>query len=214
LPVTAAREPQFSDVDLLCAMREGDRALEMLYDRYNALVYRVSNRMLNDPAAAEDIVQHVFLSVWSAPPTICTGSFAAWLTFVTKNRVRDMLRTRMAHREEEWPVNLADDRRLDEQVHQRLECARVRAAVAALPKSQRALIELGFYGGYSHAELAMLTQVPLGTIKTRIRSGLRKLRFVLARPEGTQEIRESAPCRTTARLHPSPMFVAADPTQM
>jgi RNA polymerase sigma-70 factor (ECF subfamily) len=169
-----------SERDLLDATRRGDTdAFAALYDRYHPLVYRVANRMLADADAAEDIVQSVFISLWKTPPQFQSGSFAGWLACVTKNRVRDAMRARNARREATWPENLVAADSLHDQVYLRLEGMRVRSALAQLPEAQRSLIELGFFGDRTHAELAEITSLPLGTVKTRIRAGLQKLRFSL-----------------------------------
>lgn len=188
-PLAIASDGSNSDCALLAALREGDHdALTPLYDRYRRLVFRVSNRMLCDADAAEDVVQSVFFSIWSAPPAIAEGTLASWLTFVTRNRARDVLRSRASRRESAFPANLIAVEACDEIVHQHLEYERVRTAVAVLPSSQRVLIELGFYGECTHAELAKLTQLPLGTIKTRIRAGLQKLRWSFAMLEGERAL--------------------------
>ena len=172
--------PAMPDSELLAGACAGDcAAFATLYDRYRAIVYRISRNMLGDDDAAEDVVQSVFISIWLAPPASEGGSFVAWLTCVTKNRARDVLRARRARREATWPANLVNEESFYDAVHARLEDRRVRAALAALPETQRSLIELGFYGERSHAELAALTRLPLGTVKTRIRTGLQRLRFTL-----------------------------------
>ena len=170
-----------TDAELIDAIRAGDSdAFASLYVAQYAFVYRIAERMLRDAGAAEDVVQAVFLSTWRNPPDVRSGSLAAWLTCVTKNRVRDALRSRTSRREAVMPEQLVDVESLHDHVSMRLECVRIRRAVAALPETQRSLIELGFYGERSHAELAEITQLPLGTVKTRIRTGLQKLRFALA----------------------------------
>ena len=170
-----------SEVDLLSATRAGDaEAFAALYDRYHPLVYGIASRMLSDSGAAEDVVQSVFISLWKTPPEFQSGSFRGWLSCVTRNRVRDAMRARNARRESTWPENLIAADSLDELVYLRLEGTRIRSALALLPEAQRSLIELGFFGDRSHAELAELMSLPLGTVKTRIRSGLQKLRFSLS----------------------------------
>lgn len=164
----------------MIATRGGDsEAFALLYERYQVLVFRIGKQMLTDDGSAEDIVQSVFMSLWLAPPQRLTTSLGAWLTVVTKNRARDALRARASRSEVHWPDHLVATEAFDESVFQRLEHVRVRSALAALPFLQRSLIELGFYGERTNAELAELTQVPLGTVKTRIRSGLQKLRGTL-----------------------------------
>ena len=157
-------------------------AFGTLYDRYHGLVFRVADRMLADSSEAEDIVQSVFMSIWKSPPDCRGRSFSRWIHRVTHNRVLDALRARNARREATWPENMVAPGSLDDLVDALMEGHRVRRAIEVLPDSQRLLIELGFFGERSHAELAELTRLPLGTVKTRIRSGLQKLRSALSAP--------------------------------
>jgi RNA polymerase sigma-70 factor (ECF subfamily) len=154
-------------------------AFEALYDAYHRLVYGIALRMLGDRQAAEDVTQAVFLKLWNAPDAYVAGNFGGWLSRVTRNRSLDALRSRSARPEGEMPADIADDASLDDEVLARIEGARVREALAALPEEQRTLIELGFFSGVTHEELARRTNTPLGTVKTRIRSGLGKLRSML-----------------------------------
>jgi len=204
-----------SECDLPADARDGNTvAFEVLYKRYHRLVYDVSRRMLGDVPSAEDVTQNVFLSLWMSPPTFRSGSFDAWLTRVTKNRARDFLRVRTSYRETAFPPDLVMPGLLDDEVHTQLEIARVRVAVAGLPRDQRFLIELGFLGEQSHGEMADLTGLPLGTIKTRIRTGLRKLRGTLdarksrltggpADSHRNRSINRRNPHRYTAAEHPA-----------
>ena len=170
-----------SEADLLRDLHDrSTESFEELYERYHRLVYGISELMLGDGTSAEDIVQSVFLSVWMAPQSFRGGSFRAWLTCVTKNRALDLLRSRKAYRETVFPGELALEYRFEYDVHTQLEWTRVRTAVAELPCHQRSLIELGIFGDRSHGEMAELTGLPLGTVKTRIRAGLKKLRQALA----------------------------------
>jgi len=154
-------------------------AFEALYDAYHRLVFGIGLRMLGDPAMAEDLTQNVFLKIWTAPDAFHGGSFVAWVSRVARNRALDVLRSRAAHPESEVPADLPLDGALDDDVLARIDAQRVRDALAALPSEQRALIELGFFGGVTHQELARRTDTPLGTVKTRIRSGLRRMREAL-----------------------------------
>ena len=175
--------PCSEEHEFLIAAGSGDaEAFAALYDRYHPLVFRMAHRVLGDTHGAEDVVQSVFISVWKSPPAVHHGSFAGWLTCVTRNRARDAMRARNSRRESAWPENLTAPDAVDELVHVRMEGRRVRTALATLPETQRRLIELGFFGERSHAELAELTCLPLGTVKTRIRSGLQKLRYTLSAP--------------------------------
>lgn len=154
-------------------------AFESMYDAYHRLVFGIAFRMLGDRAAAEDCTQAVFLKVWSSPDGFKSGNFAAWIARVARNRALDMLRSRAAHPQSELPVDIPVDIPLDEAVFANVNAAAVRRALGELPDEQRTLIERGFFGGLTHEELAVQTGVPLGTVKTRIRNGLRKLRAAL-----------------------------------
>jgi len=155
-------------------------AFESLYDRYHRLVFGIALRMLGETTLAEDLTQAVFMKLWTKPDSFQSGNFSAWLSRVTRNRALDLLRSRSSRAEDEIPMDLPDDGSLDEVIFARLDSQRVRAALALLPDEQRMPIELGFFGGITHEEIARKTDIPLGTIKTRIRSGLRRLRGELA----------------------------------
>lgn len=169
------------DATLLVArVRERDAAaFEALYDAYHRLVYGIAFRMLNDQGAAEDLTQAVFLKLWSSPDLFKGGNFGAWIARVARNRALDALRSRATRAEGEFPESVADDTRLEEYAFARMDAEVVREALATLPREQREPIELGFFGGVTHEEIARRLDTPLGTIKTRIRSGLRKLRAAL-----------------------------------
>ncbi len=154
-------------------------AFEALYDGYHRLVFGIGLRMLGDPSLAEDLTQNVFMKVWSAPDAFRGGSFVAWVSRVARNRALDTLRAKAVRSEAEIPADLPLEGALDDDVFARLDAQRVRDALAKLPPEQRALIELGFFGGVTHQELAKRTDTPLGTVKTRIRSGLRRMRDAL-----------------------------------
>ena len=151
-------------------------AFEALYDGYHRLVFGIGLRMLGDPASAEDLTQTVFMKIWTAPDAFRGGSFVAWVSRVARNRALDVLRSKSARPEIEIPADLPLEGALDDDVLANLDAQRVRDALSALPPEQRSLIEMGFFGGATHQELARRTDTPLGTVKTRIRSGLRRLR--------------------------------------
>jgi RNA polymerase sigma-70 factor (ECF subfamily) len=154
-------------------------AFEQLYDGYHRLVFGIALRMTGDATMAEDITQSVFLKLWSAPDAFRDGNFSAWLSRVTRNRVLDLLRSRANKPAGEIPADLPAELSLDDDVFARIDAERVRLALAALSDDQRTPIELGFFGGITHEEIARRTGIPLGTIKTRIRIGLRRMRETL-----------------------------------
>jgi RNA polymerase sigma-70 factor (ECF subfamily) len=154
-------------------------AFEALYDAYHRLVYGVALRVLADPASAEDVTQTVFLKLWSSPESFREGNFPGWLARVTRNRALDLLRSRAARPQVELPEAMPEDDALEETVFAQLNGEIVRRALGQLADNERTLVELGFFGGLTHQELARRTGTPLGTVKTRIRSALRKLRVAL-----------------------------------
>lgn len=165
---------------LMARVRERDPdAFESLYDAHHRLVYGVALRMLGEGTAAEDVTQAVFLKVWNAPNLYRGGSFPAWIVRVTRNRALDLLRGRAVRNETELPESLPESEGMEEAAFARIDAERVRKALASLPPEQREPIELGFFGGITHEEIARRCGAPLGTVKTRIRSGLQKLRAAL-----------------------------------
>ncbi len=168
------------------ARGDGD-ALAELYDRHARLIYSLALRILRDQADAEDVVQEVFSQAWrqAARYSAGRGNLVAWLLTMARSRAIDRLRARRVR-----PSSSTSEQVLaamkDEapSVEMRLEwagrAAQVRQALDALPLLQRMAIELAFYEGLTHAEIAERLEQPLGTVKTRIRQGLLKLRDQLA----------------------------------
>ncbi len=151
-------------------------AFERLYDGYHRLVFGIALRIAHDAALAEDVTQSIFLTLWSTPEAFRDGNFAAWLSRVSRNRTLDALRSRAARPAAEIPADLPAEGSTETLVFARIDAQRVRGALSALSDEQRTPIELGFFGGITHEEIARRTGIPLGTIKTRIRAGLRRLR--------------------------------------
>lgn len=166
---------------LMERLRENDRAaFERLYDAYHRLVFGIALRMLSDETMAEDLVQTVFMKLWAAPGAFREGNFSAWLARVTRNSALDVLRRRSSRKTDvQISVDVAEGGALDETVFSLLNAERVRGALGELSAEQREAIEMGFFEGITHEEIAKRTGIPLGTIKTRIRSGLRRLRDTL-----------------------------------
>jgi RNA polymerase sigma-70 factor, ECF subfamily len=181
VPAIAAKGEGVEDAGgLMTRVRARDAdAFETLYDQYHRLVYGLALRVLSDQASAEDVTQAVFLKVWSSPDAFRGGNFAAWIARVTRNRAFDVVRSRTLHATTEIPAALPVDDLPEETALAHMDGASVREALAQLPREQREPIELGFFGGATQAQIAQQTGLPLGTVKTRIRIGLRKLRSAL-----------------------------------
>lgn len=154
----------------------------MLYDRYSALAYGVAMRVLGDPARAEDAVQDAFLNVWHRASTFDAerGSIRAWLLTSVRNRCIDYLRGRGSRERREQELSPDVDYEPSpsdpwREVSLALERTAVRDAMASLPAEQRQVVELAYFGGYSHSEIAEMSRVPLGTVKGRMRLALEKM---------------------------------------
>lgn len=189
VPVSA--NPIEADLALLRRIAARDEvALADLYDRHSRLAYSVIMRILRNPSDAEDVLQETFVRVWSRAETYDArlGSPAAWLTRIARNRAIDRLRARRVREDisvehgtgpdgEVVPLAALETRETPEVVLQENATAdAVRAAMAALSAVQRELIEAAFFEGYTHHELSTRFGVPLGTVKTRIRTGLTAMR--------------------------------------
>jgi RNA polymerase sigma-70 factor (ECF subfamily) len=177
-----------ADQAALERMARGDHdALAELYDRHGRLVFSLALRILRDQADAEDIVQDVFSQAWrqAARYESSRGNVIAWLLNLTRSRAIDRLRGRRARPDtatgDPAALELPDlSQPVDEQIALSTEAARIRAAVDELSVLQRVAIELAFYEGLTHVEIAERLELPLGTVKTRIRQGLLKLKERLA----------------------------------
>jgi RNA polymerase sigma-70 factor (ECF subfamily) len=165
-------------------LQQESRALEVLYDRYARPVYSVVLRIAQQAAAAEEIVQDVFLQLWRHADRYeaSRGPLGPWLFTVARNRALDFQRRnseKQRRREdllEEDPVSLRCESQPEQRIDQERRAARVRAMMAELPDLQRQAIELAFFDGMSHSEIAATLAQPLGTVKSWIRGGLLRLR--------------------------------------
>jgi RNA polymerase sigma-70 factor, ECF subfamily len=159
-------------------MKSGDQsALAELYDRYSSVVYAVALRVLGDTGAAEDVLQEVFLQLWRNPGAFdsARGSLGAWLAVITRNRAIDALRRRKPETDiEDVIISVAPD--LVGNADRARAAEKVRGVMGTMPTLQRSALEMAYFQGMSHSEIATKTGEPLGTIKTRIRSGLIALR--------------------------------------
>lgn len=165
----------------------GDQSgLADLYDRHARFVYSLALRVLRDSGDAEDVVQEVFCQVWRQASRfdVSRGNLAAWIVTLTRTRAIDALRRRKARpplTNDAKPVECADDSPgIDVQVMWEGRARDIRNALDNLPLLQRVAIELAFFDGLTHSEIAERLEVPLGTVKTRVRQGLLRLRDSLA----------------------------------
>jgi RNA polymerase sigma-70 factor (ECF subfamily) len=170
-----------SDEALVLRMREMDTgAFASLYDRYSRLAFGLAYRMLSDPAAAEDVVQEAFLAVWRQAATFQPAKSAArtWVLSIVHHRAIDRLRR--SDVDLEGVHDLADDSMdVEHQVDASLDAAKVHKALTALPAEQQEAIQLAYFGGLSHSEIARTLNLPTGTVKGRLRIGLHKMRAML-----------------------------------
>lgn len=182
---TPSREA--TDEALLERVRRKDPdALATLYDRYARQVYGLALGLLRDPGAAEEITQEVFFSVWQRAGTFdpSRGSFAGWVMSLAHHKAVDRLRRLRVRKTEAADEATPDAVDVVEEVLRLLESERVRKALQALPPGQREVIVLAYYGGLTQREIAERLGLPLGTVKTRTRDGLLRLREALRSFEG------------------------------
>lgn len=178
----AIRGDAADEMRLVARIRAGDQqAMSELYDRYAKVVYAVGLRVLQDAAGAEDVLQDVFLQLWRNPDAFdaSRGSLAAWLTVISRHKAIDRLRKRRPETDIEDCV-IASGPDLRDETERTLVIEKVRAVLEQMNPDQRKVLELAFFQGLTHTEIAEKTGEPLGTIKTRIRTGLQQLRAKFA----------------------------------
>lgn len=177
------------DDELIAAVaREDHPALLALYDRHGRVAYGLAYRILGDAGAAEEAVQDAYLRVWRRAATFDTsrGGVRSWLLTIVHHCAIDLLRRRSGAPPVVAGLNeIADRRSVPDawsEVSGRMESERVRTAVETLPGEQRRAIEMAFFDGLTHREIAERDGLPLGTVKGRMRLGLRRLQGLLAEP--------------------------------
>jgi RNA polymerase sigma-70 factor, ECF subfamily len=168
--------------------RKDPEAFEVLYDRHGGVAFSLAYRIVGDRAAAEEVVQEAFISVWRSGARFdaARGSVRSWLLSVVRNRAIDFLRSRAGKAPK---LDFNDDaaleqrpapERTEEEALRRETAGEVRGALGKLPGEQSKVIELAYFGGFSHSEIASILGLPMGTVKGRMRLGLEKIRGELA----------------------------------
>jgi RNA polymerase sigma-70 factor (ECF subfamily) len=180
--------------------RSDELALAELYDRFGRTAYGLALRVLRDRSLAEDAVQEAFLIAWRTADTFMPERARAstWLLTLVHRRAVDLVRREQRRRAD--PIEVAGEPdgegAVDEAVWLRYERERVQAALRQLPDQQREALELAYYGGFSQSELAERLGQPVGTIKSRMFSGLARLRDLLAEPQDGERTWEPKPSTT------------------
>jgi len=176
---------QSLDAVLERVARGDEAAFEELYDRMAGTVFGMARSVLRDPHQAEEVAQEVLLEVWRTAPRFdaARGSAKTWICTMAHRRAVDRVRSSQAARAREATVGAAQHERdydvVVERVETRLEAERVRHCLEGLTVRQKDAVTLAYYGGHSYAQVATLLKLPLGTVKTRLRDGLIRLRDCL-----------------------------------
>jgi RNA polymerase sigma-70 factor (ECF subfamily) len=191
---------RLADEELMTLVdRKDPDAFEVFYDRHGGAAYSLAHRIVGDPGMAEDVTQEAFLSLWRSGARYdpARGGVRAWVLGVVRNRAIDALRrgARPAPK-----LDLDDEAALESQpagerteveAIRRETARRLRQALRILPREQSQVIELAYFGGFSHSEIAEMLGAPLGTIKGRMRLGLEKIRVTLAEALGEEDVPEA-----------------------
>lgn len=158
-------------------------ALSRVYDLYSTMVYSIAVRVLRDGSAAEDVMQEVFLKLWQQPESFADhrGTLCGWLAVVTRNRAIDRIRG-SKRLENVDDLQLSNGVDLGTEAEREIMLSKVRVVLETMPADQRQAVEMAFFEGHTHTEIAEQTGQPLGTVKTRIRSALISIRKALDVP--------------------------------
>jgi len=188
---------ELSDEALINAIAEGaEWAMEPLYERYNRVLFSLAYRMVADHQVAEDLLQDAFLSVWRRATSYSpqSGAVRSWLISIVHHRTIDYLRAvrrRAGLKEVTWEEVELDERTafpdVWEEALRSVQSGQLRAALMNIPSEQRMVIELAYFQGWTHSEIAAGCEIPLGTVKARMRLGLSHLRVLLVQM-GVDEI--------------------------
>lgn len=180
---TPADTTPVSPDDLLSRVADGDQsAFSDLYDELSGRVLGLVTRLLKDRAQSEEVTQEVFLEVWQQATRFdrARGTASSWILTMAHRRAVDRIRAAQSSHDRDTKVGIRDFETdfdsVSESVEIRIEHERVSRALARLTEFQRQAVQLAYYGGYSHSEMAERLGVPIGTVKTRLRDGMIRLR--------------------------------------
>lgn len=165
-------------------VERSDAALAEVFRRYSGQMLGLARRVLRDPAISEEVVQDVFLKFWNDPTKFdaARGSLRSYLLALVHNRSVDLIRSESARRireERDARLDLQESPDIEEEVWQMAQAQRVRLALGGLPDTERTVVELAYYGGLTYREVAARLGLPEGTVKSRIRAGMKKLASML-----------------------------------
>jgi RNA polymerase sigma-70 factor, ECF subfamily len=180
----AADIRNLADEEVMQLLQAGDaQAFEVIYDRHGGAAFSLAYRIVGHASGAEDVTQEAFISIWRSrlryEPT--RGSVRTWVLGIVHNRAIDGLRRNTVHERRRVSMEGIEERReaaerTEVEAARREEARAVRKAIDSLPEEQRRAIELAYFGGFSHSEIAELLEMPVGTVKGRMRLALEKLR--------------------------------------
>jgi RNA polymerase sigma-70 factor (ECF subfamily) len=189
MAVRREKAERLADEELMPLVgRKDPEAFEVLYDRHGGAAYSLAYRIVGSGPAAEEVTQEAFISIWRSGARFdaARGSVRSWLLSVVRNRAIDFLRSKAGKAPK---LNLDDEsaleqrparERTEEEALQRETSQELRGALGKLPGEQSQVIELAYFGGFSHSEIAGMLSLPIGTVKGRMRLGLEKIRGELA----------------------------------
>jgi RNA polymerase sigma-70 factor (ECF subfamily) len=189
MTIRASKAERLADEELMPLIGEKDaEAFEVFYDRHGGVAYSLAYRIVGERGAAEDVTQEAFISIWrsGARYDAARGSVRSWMLGIVRNRAIDFLRTRAGRApkldfdDETILEHRQAEELTDAEALQRETAREVRGALGGLPGEQAKVIQLAYFGGFSHSEIASMLGVPLGTVKGRMRLGLEKIRGELA----------------------------------
>jgi RNA polymerase sigma-70 factor (ECF subfamily) len=189
MPVRREKAERLADEELMPWIgRKDPEAFEVFYDRHGGAAYSLAYRILGERGAAEDCIQEAFISIWRSGGKFdaARGSVRSWTLSIVRNRAIDVLRSKagkapkMTFDDDEIIESRPADELTDEEAMRNETATEVRGALSQLPDEQSKVIQLAYFGGFSQSEIAGMLNVPLGTVKGRMRLGLEKIRGELA----------------------------------